>query len=538
MERSEGDRRIARRNRVAADKAQPVVVARSITHRARYREIVAPLSLELAPGEMWIVLGPNGSGKSLVTEMLAGVRQPSTGVVERPGSTDPSHDARIVSFESQERLIARERREDLSAILHGATDPGRTPFDLITDAHEAAAPALRELTRRFGITQVLHRGLRFLSTGEFRKTLLAAAVAAQPRLLVLDEPFDGLDRHSREELSALLRELHTPERCLVVVLNRRRDVPEIATHVLEMANGRALFVGAYSRWPGGRREAAPSDHESEIRSPRRRRTGSGEHGADAPRGIEGGGGAGALGTDGPPLIAMREVDVSYGATRVVRGVTWTVHREDRWMIVGPNGSGKSTLLSLVTGDNTKAYGQDVRLFGHRKGSGESVWEIKRRIGYVSGDLQLAYPLRTTVLDAVLSGFYDSVGLYETPSGYEREVAESWIRRIGLAGRQRRRLRELSFGERRMVLVARAVVKSPELLITDEPTQGLDDAHAEMVLELLDRIGREHSSCLLYVTHNPDERLACITHTLELVPDPERGSRAVVVRAARTRRPGR
>ncbi|MFW6248081.1 MAG: ABC transporter ATP-binding protein, partial [bacterium] len=227
------------------------------------------------------------------------------------------------------------------------------------------------------------------------------------------------------------------------------------------------------------------------------------------------------------LIKMHKVGVAYEGTPILRDVSWTVRRCDRWMIVGPNGSGKSTLLSLVTGDNAKAYGQEVELFGRRKGSGESVWEIKRRIGWVSGDLQLAYPLRTTVEETVLSGFHDSIGLFEEPSGYEREVAREWIARIGLSEREDRKLRELSFGERRMVLVARAVVKRPELLIADEPTQGLDDEHAAMVLALLDRIGRETESCLLYVTHDPDERLACATHVLELVPDTKRGSSAIV-----------
>lgn len=469
---------------------QPVVIADRISYRSLLATLLEPVSVTLSRGECWVVVGPNGSGKSILTEILCGVRAPTSGIVRRPGLDGPA-DAAVVSFEAQERVMAHERRADESSIMHGVLDPGTTVRKHLDGDDVAPDDALAALARRFRIEHILDRGLRFLSTGEFRKTLLAGAVARDPALLVLDEPYDGLDVDARRELAALIEDLSDRNRTLVVVANRHRDIPGSATHVLGLSAGRVRYQGPIDGWRDHDASAIQASHRpvgpSQAREP------------------------------GRPVIRMRDVRVSYGSTDILGGLTWDVYSDERWMIHGPNGSGKSTLLSLITGDNPKAYGQEIEIFGRRKGSGESVWEIKRRIGYVSGDLQFAYPLRTTVLDTVLSGFHDSIGLYERPTGFQVEVARRWLRTTGLSDRERDRLRDLSFGERRLLLVARAVVKSPELLIADEPCQGLDDEHAREVLELLNRVGRDHAACLLYVTHNAEETLDCLTHSLELVP---------------------
>ena len=211
--------------------------------------------------------------------------------------------------------------------------------------------------------------------------------------------------------------------------------------------------------------------------------------------------------------------MSYGDTPVLRDVTWTAVPGESWHIIGPNGAGKTTLLSLITGSNPKAYGQDISLFGRRRGTGESVWEIKERIGLVSGDFHNSYPQRTPALDAVVSGFTDSAGLYEPASGHQVEVATEWLRILGLGDQPGLRLRELSYGQQRLVIIARAMVKSPPLLIADEPCQGLDDEHSLLVLSLLDRIAGETGTCVLYVSHNPRHILTGTTHRLTLEPGP-------------------
>ena len=503
----------------------PLAIAHEVTVRIGHHLVLAPASFELQPGECTVVTGPNGSGKSILAEIIAGVRTPSTGTMSWPGlCDDPDARAALVSFEMQERLIARERHEDMSAIMHGELDPGHTVAELIgEDSVGGGADAVLPLAERFGISHILSRGLRFLSTGEFRKALLAAALVRDPRLLLLDDPYDGLDAASRDELARLIDDLHSAERSLLLVVNRARDIPSCATRVIELRDG------AVHRDEAMRPRADPSVRRAD---PSVRRADPSVRRAERPPREA----ASAPNTDAtlhrpgrrcPPqeaIVSMRDVRVSYGPVAVLNAVDWTVCPNDRWMIVGPNGSGKSTLLSLITGDNPKGYGQEISLFGRRKGSGESVWEIKRRIGYVSGDLQFAYPLHATVRETLLSGFHDSVGLFDEPSGHEEEIAKEWAGRLGLADRLNTRLRELSFGLRRVVLVARAVVKTPRLLIADEPCQGLDDEHTAQVLELLEAIGAGETT-LLYVTHDPAEQLRGLTHRLELTPGPE-GSRAV------------
>jgi molybdate transport system ATP-binding protein len=186
--------------------------------------------------------------------------------------------------------------------------------------------------------------------------------------------------------------------------------------------------------------------------------------------------------------------------------------------VGPNGSGKSTLLALITGDNLQVYANEVSLFGKRRGAGESIWDIRRQIGLVSPELQLQYRQPVTVREAVISGFFDSIGLYKRASDEQAALADAWLACIGMADKAERSFNRLSYGEKRLVLVARAMVKSPELLILDEPCQGLDRANREMVLALMEGIGRQTDAGIIYVTHHESEMIPCIQHVLKLWKD--------------------
>ena len=187
------------------------------------------------------------------------------------------------------------------------------------------------------------------------------------------------------------------------------------------------------------------------------------------------------------------------------------------MISGPNGSGKSTLLNLVSGDNPKAYGQEIYLFGQKRGSGESIWDIKKRIGFVSGDFQFRYFVRSTVEEVVLSGLFDSIGLYRKPTDVQLHAVSNWLESIGLREKQGGAFQDLSFGQQRMVLVARAMIKQPAVLIADEPCQGLDDVNREDVLLALEAAAAVEETLLLYVTHEESGQLRVPCRRMELVP---------------------
>ncbi|MFP4483542.1 MAG: ATP-binding cassette domain-containing protein [Spirochaetaceae bacterium] len=513
------------------DELEPVVELENVTVSFGLHRAVSEASLAIRPGEVWAILGPNGSGKTVLSEVVAGRREPTHGRVIFAEGLQPATDIRVVSFEEQLRVMADERRHDESWIMHGRIDEG-TPVEEFVKAGARTSRAaegnagfegrrrvdrdVETLLRQFRIAHLRKRGLRFLSTGEMRKSLLCRALAGGPRVIVLDDPFDGLDVEAQEHLRRDIDELADGETTLLVVAGRRGDLPDSTTHVAFLEGGRLRFAGprrelSLASAPG------PADRY-EVRLDAR--VSGGLHLPAPPR-------------HEPfppdrPVIEMRGVSVSYGEKRILAPLDWEARLGEVWHILGPNGAGKSTLLSLVDGSNPKAYGQHIRLFGQLRGSGESVWDIKRRIGFVSADFHNSYPSRTTARDAVLSGFRDSAGLYEQPTGYQIQIAERWLDILGFRDRGGDKLRTFSYGEQRAILVARAMVKMPPLLVADEPSQGLDDHHSAFVLSILERVGRETDTCVLYVSHKPEFTLDCATHRMQILPqDDSKGSQVVI-----------
>ena len=206
---------------------------------------------------------------------------------------------------------------------------------------------------------------------------------------------------------------------------------------------------------------------------------------------------------------MKNVNVSYGKKVVLKNFNWSVQQGENWKIVGPNGAGKSTLLSLISCDNLQAYANEIYLFGLRRGTGESIWDIKQKIGLVSSEFQIHYRESISALKVVLSGFFDSIGFYRLASGKQKETALNWMEFLEIAKVAEDDFTRLSCGQQRLVLIARAMVKSPPLLILDEPCQGLDRTNRNLVLELIDQIGQNSATQILYVTHIAADQPNCL-----------------------------
>ncbi len=207
-----------------------------------------------------------------------------------------------------------------------------------------------------------------------------------------------------------------------------------------------------------------------------------------------------------PLVMMNGVSVFYDGRPIVQDIHWTIKQGEFWQLVGPNGTGKSTLLSLISGDNPKGYGQELFLFGRKKGSGETVWDIKKNIGYFNSSITLHFSRLDSIEKMIISGFNDSIGLYVVPSDQQLRLAKEWLHFIGLYDQRNKPIQFLPLAQQRMVLIARAMVKHPPLLILDEPTASLDDAGVALIIQMIQQIAKESSSAILYVSHSKEDGL--------------------------------
>ena len=505
------------------------IIMKDCSIRRGNAAIINSVSWDTGSAGNWLVTGPNGSGKSVFVSALAGLYDI---VPSESGMYDAGEGGSIaiVSFETASALIEEERRRDDSDFVEGGVDPGRTPRSFIMETmYFADAPKYpggaglesHPAVALCGIAPILDRGLKYLSTGEIRRTLLAHALTARPELLILDEPYDGLDVASRGMLLDFLSTGLKDTR-LIVVMDPRGALPSSVTQVLELTNRSVSFSGtlaAYRRRTENTPEAKGLDATKTADGSRLASPGNIVERLNAARTTRDAGAPDAAPCANEPLVEMRDVTVEWSGRKVLDGLTWALNRGEHWLIRGPNGSGKTTFLELITGDNPQVFRNDVRLFGVKRGSGETIWEIKEKMGIVSYRLHTEYralgeyPLETVLL----SGLHDSIGLYCQCGEEERRLANQWLELCGFAARGEESFRDLSYGEQRAVLIARAAIKQPPILILDEPCHGLDESHRRLILTLLQAIAERGESTLLHVTHDPEEVLPCERHILELRP---------------------
>ena len=492
-----GEKLFAEPRLLGQSESPPLVSLEGVTVRLWDRLILQDTNWQIKTGQQWALLGPNGSGKTALARAITGELPCAAGRIRRNVGNNGYDGIGLVSFELHRRLLARELSKDPTRFASAAaldfTTAGRTILGGIAEPDQAQYRRLIEL---FGIGHLAERPMRFLSNGETRKILIARALMRKPELLILDEPFDGLDTGSREQLESFLGVLIGEGVHLILVTHRTDEIIREVSHVLSVKDCRVL-------WQGEREEVLTAEALATL------------YGSDDPPAASPIVPSSTPAGNQEPLVELKNVTVRYGEVVALQDLDWTMRRGENWAILGPNGSGKTTLISLIYADNLQAYSNDIHLFGKKRGSGESIWEIKQRIGHVSPHLQVSYSLDMKVFDVVASGFFDSVGLFRRPTEAQGTAAALWIERLHIEHLSDRVFSQLSYGERRLVIIVRALVKSPELLALDEPCQGLDPANRRQVLAMIDRIGFDTPTHILYVTHRQDEMPECITDTLRL-----------------------
>ena len=480
------------------------------------RFTLSEIDWTIEPHQHWVITGTNGAGKSALAAALAGVGKLEAGSVQ-----GLPHNVGLVSFEAQAELIAKELKKDdadIMDVISLGTPVNEMIFEHCRDTELASV-----LVEKFGLTRLLDRAFRKLSTGETRKVMLIRALANKPDLLILDEPFDGLDVDTLAMLQAHLASIIDTVP-MVLVLNRFDEMPDFITHV------------AYLDKERGEKDRSEQERsEKKSRDTKRGETGRLAFTVDrqddaafnelyqllhlkttdlrVPEADP----ANQLPELDPsqPLVKLKQATIKYGDTVIVDKLDWTIEPGQHWQLSGPNGSGKTCVLSLITGDHPQCYTNDIFVFGFQRGNGESIWQIKQFIGYVSTALQWEYRVSTSCKNVIISGFHDSIGVYTKSTDNQKKIADQWLELLGMKDRADQPFNKLSYGDQRLLLIARAMVKHPPLLILDEPCLGLDDMNRQLVLALIEKICEGKETTVLYVNHHTEDRIKEIDNHLTL-----------------------
>lgn len=454
-------------------------------------QFVSPISWTIKEGENWAVIGPNGGGKTLLTDILQQKIVLKQGQVSISSENGESGYQLIKSMAFRDIYSLADCRNMYYQQRWNSSDAADAPLagSLL---NEFTDEKIADYTNLFNIKDLLEKRIISLSSGELRKFLITRILMSEPKVLILDNPFIGLDAVSRESLNRMLRKMAEINGLqTILVLSNPRDIPEWTDYVLPVADKtcmkaltRAEFMADTEllvRLFPERQECEPILPLLEDKV-----------------------------VDYTESVKMESVSIKYGDRTILKDINWMVKNGDKWALLGENGCGKSTLLSLVCGDNPQSYANRLSLFDRRRGTGESIWDIKKRIGYLSPDMHTYYLQDIPCADVVASGFFDSIGLFRKCTQEQKEMACQWLTVFKAGHLAERSFVKISYGEQRLVLLARAFVKDPELLILDEPLHGLDAGKKNLAKKVLELFCARKNKTLIYVTHYMEEIPECVT----------------------------
>ncbi|MFR9503973.1 MAG: ATP-binding cassette domain-containing protein [Rikenellaceae bacterium] len=461
-----------------------------------------PINIAIGKGEHVAIIGDNGSGKSIVVGAMTGAI-PLKGIGTRYNfgegrSTKASENIKHLTFRDS----------------YGTADRGYYHQQRWNSFDREGQPLVREMLPMDGDTSIrtilfdlfkidsmLSKEMILLSSGELRKFQLTKAILSAPTILILEDPFIGLDATTRIQLNEILDRIVTKTSLqLIIVLSRDSDIPSFITNIIEIESGRCCPKLSYEEFTANKTKRP---EEIKLLSEEKRQQILSMEVAPTTH-------------NSPSIVELHNISIKYGRHTLLNELSWELKRGERWALSGENGAGKSTLLSLICADIPQGYACDITLFGRKRGSGESIWDIKRHIGYVSPEMHRAYCTSASCIEIVASGLHDTVGLYKRMKEEQREICQFWMDIFGIGELHNRDFMKISSGEQRLVLLARAFVKDPELLILDEPLHGLDETNRRLAIEIIETFCSRKNKSLIFVTHYKEELPRSITHSLHLL----------------------
>ncbi|MEQ9440484.1 MAG: ATP-binding cassette domain-containing protein [Cyclobacteriaceae bacterium] len=481
---------------------QPLIEAENLNVNIGAKTILHKMNFTISEGEAWAITGRAGSGKTTLAQAIknqlpvasGGLKShllPAAKVVmveqqhtykNRTDASNSYYQARFDSLNSEEFPVIEEVLKKLF---------------LKTGAEEEAEKKITEILALLQITYLKHTRLIQLSNGENKRFQLAKALLQHPKVLILDNPFVGLDQEAREILHKIINQLIS-QHITILLITPPTEIPDKITHVMELQEGRLMHLETRAAFlKRQQKQNVPQPTVSWLNQEVLEKMS-----VTPDRSFE-------------VAINMRNVTVRYGGRTILDQVNWQVKRGEKWALSGPNGAGKSTLLSLINGDNPQAYANAIDLFDKRRGSGESIWELKQRIGYISPELHLYFNQRMRCFEAVASGLTDKMVADHNISEAQKTTVYQWLDIFHLAHQQDVLLTDMPLSEQRLVLLARALVKNPPVLILDEPCQGLDAQQTQQFKGMVEVVCHHFEKTLVYVSHYPQDIPDCVERRLFL-----------------------
>ena len=459
------------------------------------------LDWSLKAGEHWVISGNAGVGKTFLAEALAQKHRIIAGSRKYPFlGENPSFDERkaaiqMISFMDTGRLFRsvnavhyyQQRYNAFDSDGHLTVRQYLEHGGFHIDKHEG-------LLRSIGIFDLLDLERIKLSSGQTRKMLLCKVMLKEPKILILDNPYIGLDTGSRQFLNELLDGLVESQDISLVLAGHYRDLPKSITHRLHIHPDKRIETGLLADFD--QEPTTPSINQAVLEEIAKKYQEK------------------KAGESFDSIIRFEEVNIQYKDKQILEDVNWEVRPGEKWRIIGPNGSGKSTLLSLIYADNPQAYANSIFLFDQKVGSGQSIWEVKKRIGFTSPELHAYFDRDISAWELVLTGMTDTFYLKSKPADQDKELARLLFQYFELEGIIDDSFERLSTGTQRLLLLIRALVKVATVLLLDEPFQGLDEVSIYRSRYLLDKILTDQHT-LLFISHFQEEAPDCVDRELSL-----------------------